>query len=61
MITLWSSPNLPIFLNNKLSVKEKTTRVHMAAHISSFQAAWRAFIASVSSNTLKLALRSNVL
>ena len=33
----------------------------MAAHISSFQAAWKAFIASVSSNTLKLALRSNVL
>lgn len=59
-ITLWSSLNISIALNNRLPVKEKTTWAGMAVHISTFQAAWRAFIALESCNTLKLTVHSHV-
>ena len=48
--------NLPNFLDNKLPAQENPNSPYIASHISALHAARSAFIASESSNELKLAV-----
>ena len=52
--------NLPNIIDNKLPAQEKSTLPDIALHISALHAARKAFIATESSNKIKLALRKNV-
>lgn len=52
--------NLPNIIDHKLPAQEKSTLPDIALHISALHAARKAFIATESSNKIKLALRKNV-